>query len=337
MSKQLESFMPAGTTELSSAPGKRIHFVLAFSVLLLPVSIFPQEQVESRFQNPTSFFYGTPNSHLYVGLQTLFGSHRNSLGLEGGALFYAPFSFIGRITGSSDLDEHIGLLTKLNLRHSEMDFGFPGPSESAEGQLKILYSLGKQNEMFRKYALIQGYGGNTLSFGLNGYLTTDTTSQFTGQIDYCHVDGKFALIVDYENDSIILLQDSYRTAAVRVSSLFDTGNHVLGFSFGFDLWAGKRDINPLEIWNGGDIRIPAEIHRGQTVTLHNGREYSADVVYISLLFDDLSLSIGYDSEYIKQLIQNNVHYLLNDGNLPILNRPDRVFIEFRIGIPDDLY
>ena len=320
-----------------SAARMRTRLAFASLVAILPASAFPQDQATGPFQAPTAIFYGTADSQLFFGLQSLYGSHRNSLGIEGGAVHYAPYPILGRMSGDIDLDEHVGILAKLALRSSEMDFGFPGPSYSAVGQAKILYSFGKPNDMFRKYSLMHGLGENTLSFGLNGYLTTDTTSQITGQIDYCHVKDKFALIVDYENDSIVLMHDSYRTAAVRVSSLFDTGGNVFGFSIGFNLWAGERDINLLEIWNGGDFRIPDEIHRGHTVTLYNGKQYSADVVYVSLLCNNLSLSIGYDSEYIKQLIQNNVHFVLNDGNLPILNRPDRLFIELRIGMPDDLY
>lgn len=235
------------------------------------------------------------------------------------------------------MDEQLGMLGKVCFRYDKEDFGFPGTSYSAEARVKMLYSFGERNTMFTKYAIINGYGRNNFSFGFNGYLSTDTTSQVTGQIDYSFIKDGFAFIVNYENDTIVLLQDKYRTTAVKVSSLFDLGSDIIGVSFGFNLWAGERIIDLWKIWNDGNIQIPDEVHRGQTVTLYEGKEYSTDVVYISFVYNDMSFSIGYDSEIFKQLIQNNMHYLLNDGNLPILERPDRFFIEFRIGMLDDLY
>lgn len=109
------------------------------------------------------------------------------------------------------------------------------------------------------------------------------------------------------------------------------------FSAGFNLWAGERHINLREIWNNGDIQIPEEVSRNSVVTLYNGKEYSVDVVFLSLIWNNASLSFGWDSELFKKLIHNNVHYVLNDGSLPILDRPDRFYVEFKIGQIDDLF
>lgn len=109
------------------------------------------------------------------------------------------------------------------------------------------------------------------------------------------------------------------------------------FSAGFNLWAEERHINLREIWNNGDIQIPEEVSRNSVVTLYNGKEYSADVVFLSLIWNNVSISAGWDSELFKKLIHNNVHYVLNDGALPILDRPDRFYIEFKIGQIDDLF
>jgi hypothetical protein len=322
---------------LSNDSMKRKLLQSAMMLLVFPSCFFAQDNGNLVHQNPTVVLDETGKSRLFLDVLSASGSHRNALGLGAGALRYISFPVISRVEDRVDLDEQLGLLGRVCLRYDETDFGFPGTSYLAEARLKLLYSFGERNRLFKKYAFIHGYGRNNLGFGLNGYLATDATSQVTGQIDYSYIKDDFAFLVNYENDTIVLLQDKYRTTAVKISSLFDLGSDLIGVSIGFNLWAGERIVDLCKIWNHGNIQVPAEVQRGQTVTLYGGKQYSTDVVYLSFVYNDISCSIGYDSEIFKQLIQNNVHYLLNDGNLPILDRPDRVFFELRIGMLDDLF
>lgn len=201
-----------------------------------------------------------------------------------------------------------------------------------------MYSIGESNDLFASFPGIVGIGRHTISFGYNGFLTTDSTSQIVGQIDYSYIKNSSAFVFNYMNDTIFVYpSDKYRTAAVKLSYYRKLKNNLIGFSAGFTLWAGERKFDLIDIWNNGDTNIPAEVSRGETVTLYNGKEYATDIVYGSISFNNLSLSVGYDSELFKELIHNNIHYLIDDGNLPEVDREPRIFIEFRIGLPDKLF
>lgn len=322
---------------------KRAHSIIIIGILLtiLPrgIFLFSEETEHSLvpYKNSVAFFIPSENTQKLLSLNLFYGSHRNAAGPEGTILGYIPISVVSKIF-KKNFNEYLGLSLRLNGMYHRSDFGFPGDSLSSEAHIKALYSIGKDNNFFYKTPLISGKGQHNLSFGYNGYLTTDTTSQIGGQLDYSFVNGDNAFIINYENDTMLFYsQDKYRTAGFKLTYLRDTGVGIAGVSTGFNLWAGERRINLLEIWNKGDIQIPSEIARGETVTLFNGKEYAVDVVFLSLIWNNLSLSFGYDSEIFKKIIHNSVHYVLDDGNLPILDRPDRFFIEFRIGLVDDLF
>jgi hypothetical protein len=288
------------------------------------------------FEGPTGIMAASDSSKLFLDAAMAYGTHREGIGLECSYIGYKPNTVMGRMLGK-DLNEELGLLSRVGVYYHERDFGFPGESLSGKAELILLYSLGPRNDFFSRRMAISGLGRHNLSFGLNGYVSSDSTSQVTGQIDYGYFKNDFGFTVNYENDTIFLLQDQYRTASVKLSALFQKGNDLYGLSLGFNLWAGQRIIDLVQIWNGGNIQLPEEKRRGNTVALYNGKDYSTDVIYLSLIYNNMSFSVGYDSERIKQLIQNNVHFILDDGNLPLLDRPDRLFLEFKIGLLDELY
>ncbi len=299
--------------------------------------LFSEDTETPLYVLPTALFLSSTNTQSLLSLQVLSGSHRNALGIEGIHIRYAPVKAAGIIFPKAG-NEYLGISLRLNGMVRLTEFGFPGPSFTGEAHIKALYSIGEENSFFAKTPQVFGKGRHSLSFGYNGYLTTDTTSQIGGQLDYAFVKDKGAFLINYENDTMLMYsQDKYRTAAFKLSYLRDTDIGILGASAGFNLWAGERHINLREIWNNGNIQIPEEVSRDKIVTLYNGKEYAVDVVFLSLIWNNASLSFGWDSELFKKLIHNNVHYVLNDGSLPILDRPDRFFIEFRIGLADDLF
>jgi hypothetical protein len=270
----------------------------------------------------------------------MYGTHRKAVGIEGILLGYRDISFLGNIIPKNlfELPESIGLSTKIDGLYYDKDFGIPGKKITGELHLSALYSIGSKNDFFSKYPFINGNRRHNICFGYTGYLTTDSTSQITGQLDYSYVKNKNALIMNYENDTMLFYSsDKYRTAAFKLTYLHDLGKNTIGISSGFNLWAGERYINLWEIWNNGNIKMPDEVHRGETVTLYNAKEYAVDVIYLSLIFDNYSLSFGYDSELFKKLIHNNIHYILNDGNIPFVDRPNQFYVLFKIGFTDDLF
>lgn len=304
------------------------------------ISSKTEDKINIQFSNPTSLFSCSENSQQSLNLTTMYGTHRNAVGIEGVLLGYKNMSLLGSVLPGlfNELPESLGFSTRLDALYYEKDFGIPGEKFTGELHLAALYSVGSNNSFFIKYPFINGKRRHNVCFGYTGYVTTDSTSQITGQLDYSYIKNNNAFIINYENDTMLFYSsDKYRTAAFKLTYLHDMGKNVIGISSGFNLWAGERHIDLWEIWNNGKIKIPDEVHRGETVTLYNAKEYAVDVVYVSFVLNNYSLSFGYDSELFKRLIHNNIHYILNDGNIPIIDRPDRFYILFKIGFIDDLF
>ena len=291
------------------------------------------------FKWGNSIFKGTDYSHSYVGIYFNSGTHRNGPGLESRLLRYIDISLLSLLSTDNPgvARESAGISAGMNTIYFINDFGIPVDKFTGELHLSATYSIGGVNSLFSKYPVITGNRTHNLKFGYTGYLTTDSTSQVTGQLDYSFINGQSAFIINYENDTMLFyLTDKYRTAAFKMSYLYDFGNELIGLSIGFNLWAGER-ANLWRISDGGSIEISGEVNRDNAVTLYNAGEYSVDLVYLSLVYNNFSLSFGYDSEFFKEAIHNNIHYVLNDGYFPVLERPDRFYIEFKIGLLDDLF
>ena len=287
--------------------------------------------------NATSFYKGLPDIQTYFGICSAYGTHRNAVGIEGCLSGFSDIELLSRINKSGSIQESIGFFTDLEAVYYEKDFGIPGEKFTGKFNLSAIYSAGRKNSLSVKYPSVIGNRKHNFKFGYSGYLTTDSTSQITGQLDYVFIKDNSAFMMNYENDTLLFyLADSYRTAAFKFSYLFDIGSDIIGLSLGFNLWAGERN-NLWSISENGCIEIADEVNRENVVTLYNAKEYSVDLVFLSLIFNNYSLSFGYDSELFKEAIHNNIHYVLNDGSLPVLDRPDKFYIEFRIGLPHNLF
>lgn len=286
----------------------------------------------------SSLLFVKGNLKSNFNLDFSYGSHRKGLGVENLTINYFNVPIFKLALNSFPFSEYIGFSGRLGYKHYKEDFGIPGSSDIFESHIKILYSIGEANILYSKYPGIFGIGRHTFSFGYNGFLTSDSTSQVVGQIDYTFAKNNFAVVFNYMNDTIFVYpSDKYRTAAIKLTFYRQVKENLIGFSSGFYIWAGERKFNLVDIWNNGNIKIPKEVSRGETVTLYNAKEYATNIVYGSISFNNISLSIGYDSEKFKKLIHNNIHYLIDDGNIPSVEKEDKLFIEFRIGLPDKLF
>ncbi len=284
-------------------------------------------------------FIGTESSQNFLGLFSEYGTHRTGAGFDGQFLTYTDFSLLSMLPlqGINELSESIGFYSRIDALYFEKDFGIPGEKFTCELNLSAIYSAGAENKLFSDFPMVYGNRQHNLRFGYTGYLCTDSTSQITGQLDYTFINKRSIFMMNYENDTMLFyLTDSYRTAAFKLSWLYALENSVIGCSLGFTLWAGERQ-NLWGFSNDGDFYISDEAGRENTVTFISAGEYAADVVYLSFIYNNYSLSIGYDSELFKQYIHNSIHYVLDDAMLPIFDRPDRFYISFRIGFPDDLF
>lgn len=287
----------------------------------------------------SSLVYLKGNLKSSLNMDSVYGSHRKGIGIDNLTLLYTEVPILKSVLGYKFFQpEYFGISGRVGYKHYKEDFGIPGSTDIFESHVKFLYSVGKNNDLYSKYPSISAIGRHTFSIGYNGFLTTDTTSQVVGQIDYTYAKNNAAFIFNYMNDTIFVYpSDKYRTAAVKMSYYKEISGNLWGLSAGFLIWAGERKFDLISIWNNGDINIPSEVSRGETVTLYNGKEYATNIVFASISFNNLSLSVGYDSELFKKMIHNNIHYLIDDGNLPSIDREDRIFIEFKIGLPDKLF
>jgi hypothetical protein len=68
-----------------------------------------------------------------------------------------------------------------------------------------------------------------------------------------------------------------------------------------------------------------------------GAGYSAGIIYVGFRLGYLRLELGWDSEQIRDLLQNGTHYLIDDGIVPLVDRPDRPYVLFTIYPDGDLY
>lgn len=322
---------------------KKVYLVILINIIL-SINLHSKKlyKTESNFlvesSNLSSIIISKNKLKNIFTLDSSYGSHRKGLGFNGLVVGYTNFPIINSIFNDFYMPENLGLSGRLGYKHYKLDFGIPGESNVLEGHLKFLYSIGEENKFYYKYPEIMGHGRHTISIGYNGFLTTDSTSQVVGQIDYTYANDRFINVFNYMNDTIFIYpSDKYRTAAVKFTHYRELKNNLIGFSGGFSIWAGERKFDLEDIWNGGDINIPDEVKRGETVTLYHGKEYATNIVYGAISFNNISLSLGWDSELFKKGIHNSIHYLINDGNLPSVDREDRIFLELKIGLQDLMF
>lgn len=323
---------------------KKKTLLLIIIVLIINISLFSKElyridnNLSLKSSNLSSLIVSKNRFKNYFTLDSQYGSHRKGVGFNNVAIGYFNLPIIGFVLKDFNTQEHLGLSGRLGYKHYILDFGIPGDSDILEGHVKFLYSIGNENKLYLKHPEIMGYGKHSFSIGYNGYLTTDSTSQVVGQIDYTYVADSFANVFNYMNDTIFVYpQDKYRTAAVKFTHYREFKDNLIGLGVGFSIWAGERKFDLVDIWNNGDINIPDEVNRGKTVTLHNGGEYATNIVYGSISFNNISFSLGYDSEFFKKGIHNSIHYLIDDGNLPSIDRDDLIFIEVKFGLQDLMF
>lgn len=202
----------------------------------------------------------------------------------------------------------------------EESLGIPCPSSQLSGWLSLGAGWGGQADFPERWFRPSSHRRSEISLKYGGYLSDDDTSQPTGGLTFIHSSDRFLLRVQLENDFLaFLLKDEYRTAALDLTTLFAARQRTFGVGFGLELWMGTTE--GLGHLNRGDIYDMEEQHGGH---------WSHGIAYVSLIWEFVRLDIGWDSEQIRELFQNRLHELLDDGRIPLLDRPDRVFIQMTL-------
>lgn len=279
------------------------------------------------------------------------GTHENNAGWQGYLQFSprspqldSPISFSNHSRLSAMPHNHF--LLRLSPQVHLSGLGIPGPSISVESGLHYIYSFGKKEyfDYLKNPAFVKSKTHN-LGFTINSYLTTDGTSQFTGTLYYEHLRENWLLGIEFENDVFIPINDKYRTAALEFrygyrckglhkrqttsaiadneTSNADLSSHLLSssswliFATGILLWTGERRVSR------------EQFNRDAIIPLFYGREYSHGIVYVSVSFKDVKIALGYDSDQIRSAVQNGVHYLIHDGQIPSIDREDRWYVQVK--------
>lgn len=95
--------------------------------------------------------------------------------------------------------------------------------------------------------------------------------------------------------------------------------NVYGINTSFYIWTGNLD---------GTASTNSPNARDNTYALTGyGGDYSHGIFSLGIVYNFLRVSIGYDSEEIRNKIQNGWHHFFNRPRVPLLNRSNRFYFQ----------
>lgn len=164
------------------------------------------------------------------------------------------------------------------------------------------------------------------------YLDTMGTSQSVGLIELACAGPDRCLGLAMENDLFGLRRyphDEYRTTAVELAYATRPAGLPLALvlALGLKLWTGST-------WGQPRLSYPEAYSMDWNA---DARYRSAGLLYLGLGLGPLRVELGWDSESIRDLFQNGVHFLIDDGVVPLVDRADRPYIAVKFRPDGDLY
>lgn len=260
------------------------------------------------------------NGGISAGVSFNFGSHQNRFGVNVSG-YVGAFNTV-QVSGS------------LSAFYNFSNYGFSGSSSEIQATGGISVSFGKSFNINSG-----GTGGKDFTLGANNtgkrnsiflysstYLDNNTTSQRVAGAGFTSGNFKFRFEDDYlpifaDAKTGILLgdaEDRYRSAAVKLDYKFSN----FSASAGFTLWTG----DPKEGWGNGSsnglITKPIGFLSGSENAAYgigkygkynmftpggnavNGAGFSLGAAYGGITLGGNSFNLGYESEGIRQFIQN---------------------------------
>lgn len=269
--------------------------------------------LELSLSAPELFSYRTGRLRIVSVFAFRYGTHIRSASLQTSAALELGRDPWGPLTAAS-------LTGRFGLSAAVRHLGLPGAAEEAALEFGSLLER------------------NRHAVGLAGilYLSTDGTSQLNYLVSYAWRCGPHRIELSAENNLPMPDElryaftenwvDEYRTAGVTLRYLngeaagAEKPAHVLGLELGLTLWTGTRGLTE-------------NLERGETYDLtgRHGAEFSHGILYAAVILDGLKLSAGWDSEGIRDFFQNGVHRLINEGSMPLLDRPPRFYFQVNLG------
>lgn len=227
-----------------------------------------------------------------------FGTHINSCGLQGELTFTKKHHWFKANSSSS--------LTLYTLGAGSISsLGIPGQSLELNSGLNLSFT----------------YGIYSLNYYLSYYITSDKTNQAYGSLMYKIDTGNWEVGLDLGNDDMYFLAtDKFRTTKGSIFYRNYTQENLYGISLNFFLWTGDLDGKVL-----GDESAEA---RDRYYSMDGyGGDISHGILALALRINDFELSIGWDSEIIRDSIQNRWHYFYNRPEVPMVDRENRFYIQ----------
>lgn len=189
-------------------------------------------------------------------------------------------------------------------------YGFEGESIQLNIGTNISLTFGDKRLLKTNPWIIREQSLHTLRYYLSYFLSSDNTSQAYVAMEYKLSLNNSSLKLHAGNDDCIFFQirgDKFRTTKGLLEYLYFTHKSLYGISLSFNIWTGNT--SPLVKPDGF------------------GGEYSHGILALSLIYNSMKVSIGYDSEGIRDTIQNEWHKLRNLQTVPLVDRRELFYIQ----------
>ena len=198
-------------------------------------------------------------------------------------------------------------------------FGLPGSSAILETGGTLMLGWGRDSQFGDSKWLQASPLRQSLAKRYTYYFDTDGTSQPFAQFIYTWNFSNKLLVINFGNDAYAAHRDGFRSAAGEAGVYVNHDGDIHGLSMGYKIWHGDYS---------------AQISRGSHMyyDFSNivGGDYTLGLLFATYKYNAYELSIGYDADAIRVMLQNAVHSAMNINLVPDVDRPDRIFIEFSL-------
>lgn len=300
---------------------KRIIFIFIITLYSFNFIIYSKELNSTGL---LSFYQRIDNYRQGYNFTADIGSHVTGFGLN---IYSAFYEFLDFENSSFSLGSFT-YFGRFTFNHYENYYGLNKRCEVIEYNLTISHGFGPRRKIGLD-AFIRFYPSMfNVFYGITHYISTDGTTQLVGHFgfDIVFKNSKFKFI--HENDLYAFMnQDQFRTAAGEIEFLYLFNNLIVGIASGFKIWTTTR--TGLKQLDRGEVYD----FRGQL-----GYGKACGILYISFIINKYKFSIGYDSEYIRNAIQNTTHYIIDAGVFPVIeDKKDSIYLQLSINNMGNLY
>ena len=217
--------------------------------------------------------------------------------------------------------ENLSFYLQASYFYSFNNLGIPGSSHTGFFSGALVISVGEEGSL-KNGVVPLGTHAHNIIYQYEYFLDTLGTSQPLGLIGYYYSQPTWLVGIVAENDAFALMrQDKFRTAGVEITTLFAIDNRLWGLALGTRLWTSATS----------GAYAPTN-HRGEEVGLEGqyGHPHRHGILYAAAYHYPFKLSIGIDSEEIRTLFQNAMHFFLNYSPFSAIDTEPRLYVQLEI-------